>query len=481
MKLINKDKVTISKNGELSYEQKDLFDIAFYGCNSNIEYNGYYYKENITFQIDWDNAFAYSLIEHPNNQYIAIIESNNRLYYIIGKNGLQAKYDANIGDDLNVINISLESYSNLDIINSNMPYITSYRNYGKLCDGYNLYEYDSLQYTEDGINWINVYPLQTRKGKLIEENSLQCISSDDDDDDDDEDVNVITATYKGNGSNEVYLYTAILPIIQPNLITEIDGEIITNSTSYIFNDEETHTVKFYNIDTIPMHTFNGCDLTEIVIDGVEIIDYQAFSYCKDLTKIIISNDITTLGENIFVGCVNLKSVTIDGGDIIYDDTFQGCDNLKTIYLNVEEIESNAFRNDFYNYHRFILDDVILGNRIISIGNNAFYAQDEITSLKILNDNTCIMGDESFRYCHSLQDIYFKGEISFVGSYAPFYDCESLSKIVFDTMNYPKLNGILENRIVSSDSFGDLYVPRVTDEWIYIRDRALPNWTLRALE
>lgn len=483
LKLINRDKVVIDEDGKMTYNQEDLFAIEFISANANIGYNGSYYTNNIAFQIGCDNHYAYHLIEHPNNSYVGIIETNNGLFYIIGDNGMIGTYAMTIEDDFNSISISLNGYSNNNMISTkeSTPYTTEWKYYTDLCDGYDLYEYESLQYTEDGINWNNVQPLQTRKGKLIEENSLQCISSDDDDEDDDEDVKVITATYKGNGSNEVYLYTAILPIKQPNLITEIDGQIITNSISYIFNDEEIHTVKFYNIDTIPMHTFNGCDLTEIVIEGVERIDYQAFRGCKYLTKIIISNDIATLGENIFVGCTNLKSVTIDGGDIIYDDTFQGCDNLKTIYLNVEEIEPNAFRNGVYNYNRFQLSSVTLGNRIISIGNNAFYSQDEFTSLKILNDNTCVMGDESFRYCHSLQDIYFKGEISFVDSYAPFQDCESLSKIVFDTMNYPKINGILDNQIFPSNSFGDLYVPKITNRWVEFRDEILPNWSLKPLD
>ena len=77
---------------------------------------------------------------------------------------------------------------------------------------------------------------------------------------------------------------------------------------------------------------NQDKVTTIVIsEGVTTIGNEAFSSFHNLTSITIPNTITTIGEQAFLNCSNLESIVLPSAlTKIGAKAFTGCENLKGI-------------------------------------------------------------------------------------------------------------------------------------------------------
>ena len=99
---------------------------------------------------------------------------------------------------------------------------------------------------------------------------------------------------------------------------------------------------------------------------------------KNITKCIIPDSVTSIGDYAFYNCRSLESIT-------------------------------------------------LPNNVISIGNDAFY---DCNSLKeiIIPDSVTSICDYAFSFCKSLTSVTLPDNITSI-SYGTFYDCESLEEII----------------------------------------------------
>ena len=234
--------------------------------------------------------------------------------------------------------------------------------------------------------------------------------------------------------------------------------------------------------------------------GISGIGDNVFSGNPDITAVVIPAYINHVGSNAFAGCLNLKTVTVDGsrntplsiganafkncysltlidiqgsgtparGEIsIGDAAFQGCSALTTFRVcagaNVASIGNNAFKNDI-KLTTIELDDNVT---LASIGNNAFEQCKALESFQV-HKSTTYIGNSAFKDCTSLETFAF-GEsetpVSFGNSVfsgciilktiqlpktltafdgSVFNDCVSLTTIEVDSAN-PYLqsrNGVL---------------------------------------
>ena len=129
-----------------------------------------------------------------------------------------------------------------------------------------------------------------------------------------------------------------------------------------------------------------------------------YSFQKQITSVVISSGITSIGNSAFALFANLTHVDIADSVIsIGLDAFYYCSSLTdiTIPQSVKYIGPVAF------YHCTNLSNITLSNNIISIGNGAFSECTTLTSITIPSSVTSI-GSNVFDGCTSLNDIRYSG-------------------------------------------------------------------------
>ncbi|MCQ2129471.1 MAG: leucine-rich repeat domain-containing protein [Bacteroidaceae bacterium] len=167
----------------------------------------------------------------------------------------------------------------------------------------------------------------------------------------------------------VITYTATEKLSDKYVFIGKFGGVAIDSHYY---DQETHTgtITFHDvITTIGNDAFMGCStLTSITIPAsVTTIGDNAFYGCTSLTSITIPSMVTKIGNNAFDGCSSLESATIKAGDI-GKMIFFGCTNLKS---------------------------VTLGNAVTSIDDETFHGCNSETSVTFLG--SLILGDETLQW------------------------------------------------------------------------------------
>lgn len=111
-------------------------------------------------------------------------------------------------------------------------------------------------------------------------------------------------------------------------------EILSSVTSTIDG-------KSYEVTSIGENAFLNCaGVTSVTIPNtITLIDNYSFSGCSGITSIVIPDSVKTIENNAFNSCTILKSVTI-GNNVtrISDQAFQNCTSLITITIPKSVIE-----------------------------------------------------------------------------------------------------------------------------------------------
>ena len=90
----------------------------------------------------------------------------------------------------------------------------------------------------------------------------------------------------------------------------------------------------------------GCKNTVIPNSVTNIGDY-AFSYCRDLISINLSDNVTSIGKWSFEGCINLKTINLCRHiETIGEKAFYGCEQLDSVFIHTlvpPSIDSTVFK------------------------------------------------------------------------------------------------------------------------------------------
>lgn len=152
--------------------------------------------------------------------------------------------------------------------------------------------------------------------------------------------------------------------------------------------------------------FNWFDLEGNHIENPGVLKEIKEEYIpKNITKCIIPDGVTSIGECAFSYCESLESITIpDSVTCISNEVFYYCESLQSITIpnSVKYIGLGVFS------YCYSLKSIIIPNNVTSIGENAF------------------------SYCDSLKEVIFKGmtsdKVEQMENYPFGIDNESIIKI-----------------------------------------------------
>ena len=234
-------------------------------------------------------------------------------------------------------------------------------------------------------------------------------------------------------------------------ITSLNSNPMTCSKHFYLLNENNDWYEPINIEIpnnmkeIKDYQFSGLEsLTNIVLtSNITKIGNCAFE-STGLQSITISNNVTIIGRNAFSNCQNLVSIEIPASIIKIDSrAFYDCNNLENVYyrgsfedwcsIDFHDIYSNPL---YYTKHFYMLDEnnewyevknIVIPNNITSIGYQ-FSGFKNLTSI-VISEGINIIGEDAFNDCSGLTDIYISKSITNVEENA-FYKCNNLMNVYY---------------------------------------------------
>ena len=197
---------------------------------------------------------------------------------------------------------------------------------------------------------------------------------------------------------------------------EIDSIIREENDFTIYNDGTfSHLIRYVG------------DATEVIIPNIDRIHKGAFLNCTHITSVVVSDHVLSIGEGAFTGCTSLETITLPfiGDGLGENNTlaFLGCENIKNVILSdvCKEVPKEAFKN----YKS--LETITFGSKVSTIGENAFYGCEGLTSLVIPNTINTI-GYGAFYECTNLVSITLPSGLRTITN-SLFWCCSSLESII----------------------------------------------------
>lgn len=214
--------------------------------------------------------------------------------------------------------------------------------------------------------------------------------------------------------------------------------------------------------SIPDNAFMYCkQLKTIEIPNAEIIGSNAFYDCSSLENLVLSENLTTIQAYAFKDCYSLSSIDLPSSvTSLGDYAFSGCQQLKKIELpsSVETVGQSAF-DGCSNIEEMTLPKIYNNN---AYGNNHFsslfggydyWNADYVPSaLKKVTVSASEIPTYAFYGCRYIEEINIENATS-IGDCA-FQDCSSLQNIAMS----PMLTSIGNGAFGSCTSLANINLP-----------------------
>lgn len=237
-----------------------------------------------------------------------------------------------------------------------------------------------------------------------------------------------------------------------------------------------------SITTISNGAFNGCNITDVILSNqIESIGDNAFKYCQNLTYINIPSSVTSIGNNAFA-CTQISKINLQEGNEVY--TLSNLSSGGKILIEKNNLSNNEWdgisspvgclaygKIDYkmypsvssispYMFFGCNISNVTFSSSIISIGDYAFAGCINLSKIEFSSNSKLETIDNSaFRECLSLTSITIPNTVTNIASYS-FKRCVNLTSITFLWLTQKELDNLsIANNWFDDGSYnGTIYVP-----------------------
>ena|GEM_PF-3665727 len=166
------------------------------------------------------------------------------------------------------------------------------------------------------------------------------------------------------------------------------------------------------------------EITAVIITpGVTSIGDYAFRECSILGEVTIPSTVTRIGYGVFYNCNKLIELNIpEEVTSIGNYAFASCTSLQKVNLpqNITTIAENLFQ------YCYSLEEIIIPQRVTAIGSFAFSGCRSLVEIDLPESITTIEY-YAFAYCTNLKEITLPPKITYLNE-AIFYECTALSRV-----------------------------------------------------
>ena len=193
-------------------------------------------------------------------------------------------------------------------------------------------------------------------------------------------------------------------------------------------------------------------------DMINLTDYRTvpwYSNVRKIKKVIIDNNITSIGDYAFREAENLTDIVLpDNITNIGEQAFYGCKSLESIHIpnNVTNISYGAFS------YCSSLTSITIPDSVTSLGYYAFNYCTSLENITIPNSVTSI-GGSAFEGCNRLTKIVIPDKVSLI-DYWTFYNCSNLTSITIPNT----VTSINNNAFYACENLNDVYYRGTKTEW-----------------
>ena len=214
----------------------------------------------------------------------------------------------------------------------------------------------------------------------------------------------------------------------------------------------------------PWYEYRDSIMMVVTEDGVTSIGNDAFLHCVNLISITISDGVTSIGDCAFWGCSSLTSIMIpDSVTSIGDFAFWNCRSLESVHIsdvaswckitflsgesNPLHYASNLYLNDN------LVAELVIPDSVTSIGKYVFLNCDSLTSVTI-PDGVMSIGDSAFEHCTNLTSITIPDSVTSIGDYT-FANCPNVVLRVYENSASHEyaVNNSIEYKLIRKGTCG----------------------------
>lgn len=219
-------------------------------------------------------------------------------------------------------------------------------------------------------------------------------------------------------------------------INEIPTVALGELTFVDFNNgnENLLTIPYFpeTITTIGDNAFKGCTNLRYVeranLRSITSIGSGAFADCISLERVNIPDNVITIGAGAFRN-TNLPSIIIPDSVVCENTRFIGeCSSIQDVYFG-NGLTGGICDAEFRD--RTSLLKVVIGNSMTFIGYQAFIGCTNLHTV-LFNENSSMVniGSSAFYGCSLLTTITIPKSVTSIGKYA-FHDCKTLRSVNFE--------------------------------------------------